>query len=410
MSDDKADKQDLSIKKPDSIDKAGSPAPVIGQDATQAEPVALLSQQQSPLSEVDLNLAARESSPVIKADEEARKGKSDPETFEQFIEYAYGRKGQKLVLKPRVEKQISQSLSKEQGFLARLLDLAKQDKLLAVPRQLLLISKEVQGYPTLKNSFVQLVSNVMLRHPIFAHQMLQDAINNVGETISMSAALKKVADYEPTADEGREDLKPSELQTLKGNALNLLTIWFAISRSPSLDELTTLLYEAIWQPEARKLENDTERLAAITEVKDIAGVGFACHRFEQKASSAWFSATQAQNETVSLRQKLELLQEKLASAEDKINALQSEFNALSQSSSSEIQGLKMQHQVEKTHLKHELEQLQGRLVKRLTDSVEMLDVGLSALRKSEPRVSVMVERAEMVVDALRSQIDELKEG
>ena len=63
-----------------------------------------------------------------------------------------------------------------------------------------------------------------------------------------------------------------------------------------------------------------------------------------------------------------------------------------------------------TLLQHELEQLRGRLIRQLTDSADMLDVGLSALRKDTPRVPVMVERAEVVVDTLRAEVKRLMKG
>ena len=63
-----------------------------------------------------------------------------------------------------------------------------------------------------------------------------------------------------------------------------------------------------------------------------------------------------------------------------------------------------------TLLHHELEQLRGRLIRQLTDSADMLDVGLSALRKDAPRVPVMVERAEVVVDTLRAEVRRLMKG
>ena len=57
---------------------------------------------------------------------------------------------------------------------------------------------------------------------------------------------------------------------------------------------------------------------------------------------------------------------------------------------------------------HEMEMLRGRLIRRLTDSADMLDVGLAALRKDAPRVEVMVERAEVVLESLRAEIRNLK--
>ena len=48
-------------------------------------------------------------------------------------------------------------------------------------------------------------------------------------------------------------------------------------------------------------------------------------------------------------------------------------------------------------------------MRRLDDAVETLEVGLSALRNKTPRVEVMLERAELVVDALRAEIKNLRE-
>ena len=64
--------------------------------------------------------------------------------------------------------------------------------------------------------------------------------------------------------------------------------------------------------------------------------------------------------------------------------------------------------MERTHFRHDQEQLRGRLQRRLDEGVEMLEVGLTALRNKTPRVEVMMERAEHVVDALRAEINNLK--
>jgi hypothetical protein len=64
----------------------------------------------------------------------AAKSKVDIETLEQFIEYAYGRKGQRVGLKSKVEKAIAQNPRLEEGAMSRLLALAAGDALLAVPR------------------------------------------------------------------------------------------------------------------------------------------------------------------------------------------------------------------------------------------------------------------------------------
>jgi hypothetical protein len=73
-----------------------------------------------------------------------------------------------------------------------------------------------------------------------------------------------------------------------------------------------------------------------------------------------------------------------------------------------LQDAEMRHKQDRTHLVYELEQLRGRLIRRLEESTDLLSVGLSALRKETPRIAVMDERAELVIDALRNELDRLR--
>ena len=65
-------------------------------------------------------------------------------------------------------------------------------------------------------------------------------------------------------------------------------------------------------------------------------------------------------------------------------------------------------QNELTLLRHQLDQLEGSIVRLIDDNVELLTVGLSALRNKTPRVEVMIERAEVVIDNLNKMKQSLK--
>lgn len=362
----------------------------------------------------DEPLAASANTPVPSSttpagDEPAGATKGEPETLEQFIEYAYGRKGQRLSLKPKVEKQIAQSSRLEDAVLSRLLQLAKEDALLAVPRQILLRSQEVTGFPGLRSAMISFVSNVMLRHPVFGDAVVQGALRNLPEGLPPADALAKVAAFEPLREGDAEPLKGADLQELQHNAVRLFVTWLAVNRSLNSDELSSLLFQVIWQPAAQNLPDDNARLRALTDVRQAEGVGLACQRFRQQAIAARAQQDRSQREATDLREKLAAAEAKLTATRAQLEAVQGELRALQERSTAELDGLRRQHAVAMTHLQHELEQLRGRLVKRLTDSVDMLEVGLSALRKESPRVPVMLERAEHVVDALRDEIQELRE-
>lgn len=357
----------------------------------------------SPASPVEGAIEAAKSEPA------GKKPKAEPETLEQFIEYAYGRKGQPLRLKSKVEKQIAQNARLDDAALSRLLHLAKGDTLLAVPRQILLLSQEVTGLPSLKAALTSFVSNVMLRHPVFSDAGVQGALRNLPEGLPPAEALARVAAFEPSPSAEAEPLKGGDLRDLRHNAVRLCVTWLAVNRGLNSEELSSLLFQVVWQPATKDLADDNARLRALTDIGQAAGVGLACQRFRQQAIDARAQQDQAQREATSLRGRLSATETQLKETTEQLEAAQAELLALRESSSAEMEALRRQSAVDRTHLQHELEQLRGRLVKRLTESVEMLEVGLSALRKDTPRVPVMVERAEHVVDALRAEVQDLKE-
>lgn len=355
------------------------------------------------LSSTDL-----EHSPNLRKREPAtKKTKADPTTLEQFIEYAYGRKGQPLTLKPKVEKQIAQTARIDDVTLTRLLHLAASDNLLAVPHQILFLSQEITGFPVLKASLVSFVSSVMMGHMAFSDPGVQSALRNLPDGLSPSEALTRVAAFEPILSSDVAPTKENDLRELRSNAVRLLATWFAVDRNLTLDALSALLFQAVWQPAAKELTHDNSRLRALTDMAQAAGVGLACNRFRQQAIEAHAHKDQAQRETSFLREQITATEAELVDKTAELEAVRSELQAFRESSSIEMENLRSQHSVELTHLQHELEQLRGRLVNRLSESVGLLEVGLTAIRKEQPRVPVMLERAEHVVQTLRNEVSML---
>lgn len=338
----------------------------------------------------------------------AGKPKADIERLEQFIEHVYGRKGKHVSLKAKVERAIAQNPRLDDDELSRLLALAAGDALLAVPRQLLLVSRNIDGYPALRAAFGSFVSTVMQRHPAFADPGVQGALRNLPEALPAADALAKVAAFSPVDEDGKEPLKGAELQALRSNAAHLFVTWLASNRGMNAEELAALLFQVMWAPAARDLADDTARLRALTEIEQPAGVGLACQRFRQQAIEARSSQDQSQREANVLRERLADIDAKRLLAEEQRDTLEAELRALRERTAADMAELRRQHDVEQTHLRHDQEQLRGRLVRRLDEGVEMLEVGLTALRNKTPRVEVMMQRAEFVVDSLRSEIKDLK--
>lgn len=339
----------------------------------------------------------------------ARKSKPDIETLEQFIFYAYSRKGQQPVLKPKVKQLIAKNLTLDDSAMSRLFALASGDVLLAVPRQLLLLSRDIDGHPQLRAALGSFVLSVMEQSPTFAGQGIQGALRNLPDALSPREALAKVAAFSPAEKDGKGTLKGTELQALRRNAAHLLATWLTCNRGFNLDELSTLLSQVMWLPAALELTDDSARLRALTEIEQPAGVGLACRRLTQQANDANASLDQAFRDARHLRERLGESETMRVTAEQEREKLEAALQALRDETSAEMADLQRQREVERTHMRHDQEQLRGRLVRRLEEGVEMLDVGLTALRNKTPRIEVMVERAEHVADALRAEIHNLKE-
>lgn len=337
------------------------------------------------------------------------KPKPEIETLEQFIAHAYGRKGQRLALKEKfVRSLVNKCVLDEQATL-RLMQLANKDKLLVVPRQLLLVSLEVQGNPAMTGALLAFVKDVMLQHPVFADPGVQSAIHNVPEAISTAEALATVGSYKPKDEEDPDEVNEAVLRALRGNAIYLLSAWFVCHRGLTLDGLAKLLLDAMWKPAASELTDDNARLRALTEVEQPASIGWISQRFLRDAAEATWARDRAEDAAQALRQRLSEVEGRFQEASLSLEARTNDLESLRKSSAEELLQQRKQTEAELMHLRHELEQLRGRLVRRLDDSVEMLEVGLNALQNKTPRIEVMLERAELVVDALRAEKNNLRE-
>jgi len=339
----------------------------------------------------------------------SKTGKKEIKSVEEFIEYAYSRKGQPLKLNPKVEKQLVQHSRLDDEALERLLDIAKLDKLLAVPRQLLLLSRDIVGFPTLRSTFDSFIEKVMFDHPIFSDENTQKTLRNLPEAPSIVTTLAKISEFTPLKEATRDTYKDSELKILRRNATNLFIAWLACYRGMSLDELTALLFDVIWLPASKRLTDDNSRLRALTEIEQISSAGLACSRFKTQAQEARVLLERSQSEVLKLKAQISEAETLRLKLQESYKTLESELKTLREQSAAQIDELQRKHAQERTHLHHDREQLGGRLVRRLTDAVETLEVGLSALKHTTPRIPVMLERAEIVVDALKLEIKNLEE-
>ena len=254
------------------------------------------------------------------------------------------------------------------------------------------------------------MKKAILQHPLFREQPALALFINQGDfSPSALEAMRLIQELGTTKESQELELSRADLEVLHRNASYLVAVWLREMRGRSLHDVAEMLFQGVWKKAAASIEDDTDKLRAITDVSELAPVAIACAVFQQQAEEQTKRAHQSAAETHQLRQERDgLLAEK-----ESLSAELSALKALREKERSETQErlakLESSQDVKVTHLRDDNQQVRHRLVKRLVSDVEQLEIGLSALRNPNPRVEVMIQRAERVVDALRAEIAKLRE-
>ena len=338
------------------------------------------------------------------------KPKVEIETFGQFIAYAYGKKGRKVSLEVKVERVIAQEPRLTIDEIERIAHLVKRDNVLAVPRQLLLAARAVRGSPNLRAALRAFVRDVLLGHPLFMQRGVEAAIRNLEEASNPADALKLLAgsDKQLLRAGIAKEMKANEFELLRINAVNCMAVWIADVKGLSMPAVADALFVALWRPRATALEHDTARLRALTEIDQLAGVGLVGEEYRRQVAEKHAQADTATREASLFRESARSLGDELTIANKTIESQEAAMAAMAAEFAEVLEGLKTSSETEAAHLRDDIELLRTRVLRRLKADVELLELGLEALRRPEPKVHVMMDSAERVADALRKEVRNLQ--
>jgi len=343
----------------------------------------------------------------------AKKSKKIPrpeiQSLAQFIEVAYSRKGQRISLQSKVEKALSKNYVIDPEMKSKLLELAQSDILLAVPRQLLLASRKIVGYPQVKKELKDFIELVLKNHFIFSQNDLSAALNNLPGSPSPQEALNKVGKANLLTSEDyplKNSFKSTDQDVLRANAAYCLAIWFVESRGYQVEQITQMLYTALWKSNNPESADDNTKLRALTEIRELNGVGLACSVFKKETDKQAVIAAAALRNQEALNEKIKLLE----SEKNCIKHEQEESVVKICQLENELINERKAHAHARVHLGDDKEQLRARLLRRLKTEATLLEEGLHALRRNPPKIHVMDDHAERVLDGLYTEIKELESG
>lgn len=286
-----------------------------------------------------------------------------------------------------------------------LLLLSASDRTLERTRDLMLLSFEWSDV-MLAGQVREFISEVLRRHPAFLSESLAGVFSNNPDGISEDDAVRTLGLQSFAALSWPEGLVPlvrKEAEQCRLNAIRCLLLWFRRTRGISLERIQGYLQSSIWGPAARRYKTDAQKLRVLMSARDPGGIGIASSVFEKEAHARAQQAATAIRAAERATLRAKELEDKLSAVDAQLETARGEVEDLSQ----KIIRTTSAHQDAMAHMVHDYDTLQGRVLGRLKEEVSLLDEGLHALRRDPPKVRVMEDHAERVLDGLKSEIERL---
>jgi len=148
----------------------------------------------------------------------------------------------------------------------------------------------------------------------------------------------------------------------------------------------------------------------VTSIGELGGVGLACEEYRRQAHEKTQACESATREAEVLQTRTEALEAELADQKAAASEAEAKWESEKQALVEQIESMRIAHGTETAHLRDDLERQRTRVLRRLKSDLHLLEEGLQALGRPEPKVHVMVDHAERIGDALRQEIKNLQEG
>lgn len=373
-----------------------------------AEQVVVEKDSLSPEQKEDSSVPTEKASSLTKSAKK-KSPKVEIKCLADYIAYAYSRKGQVLkTLAPGEIKAINKNARLSESQFEELLAVAKGDSLLAVPRQIVLTVQEIDGPPLIRQEVRRLISEVLKQHPVYQQNNLVPVIANLEEASEPVEAIQTIAklSQESLASlTGLEKPKPKDSETLRSNAINCLALWLWESRGQQINRVIRWLHDGYWSLVAPSDAKSTASLQAITGITEIASVGKACQQFKSEADDNSLRASGLEAKIDSLLSEIQGLRQTIGDLKGDVKERDDTIKQLSD----ELDAERSAHANSRVHLGDDREHLRSNVVRRLKREVSLLTEGLQALRKDPPKVRVMDDHAERVLEGFQTAIRELEE-
>lgn len=287
----------------------------------------------------------------------------------------------------------------------QLIGLAKSDLILDKTRQLMLLSLRIDS--STGSKIRDFAREVLQRHPLFQAESLAGVLNNLPDSATEERAISALIAQELSAvpwPDQSEAMTKQQYSKCKSNAVHCLIIVFRATRGTSLSRILGYLNTYLWAPAARRYKREEDKLAAIVGTRDPAAAAITFGLLQSQIIEQQRLADTAERSVERAAARIEELERKIADLQTSLE----QAEAAAERAKAELAAATESHAIAKAHFKDDYEQLRGQMRRRMKEELALLDDGLHALRRDPPKVHVMIDHAERVMDALKGELERLR--
>lgn len=367
----------------------------------------------APTSPLTASSSAAADTPIEPASKKEALGKStggkekvELSSLADLVAHAYSLKGRRVTLNAKHIKAVASESRLDETQREALTKLSANDPQLVVAKQLLLLATGISGFPHLRSAIREVVRSALFNHPAFKGPLASSFLMTPSEAALLPQVLAELQRVEPAAmaKDDKDSAKAASVSQLRDNACFCLALWHAEANGVALHRIVDSLFAGIWQPAARSLDSDEARWRTLADLKDAEAVGLACDVFRRDATEQSQKYLKASADAQVLALQLSDLAQQNQHLQHQIQEHQLELEELRQ----QLKDLQAKSEIQAVHQRDDAEQIRSRLLRRLKADLSNLEEGLTALRRPEPKVHVMMDIAERVTDAMRKEISNLQ--
>jgi hypothetical protein len=338
-----------------------------------------------------------------------KKIKPSIDSLEAYLIYALKNPTKKLDTKDSLISRLAKNPKLSEESIKELVLLEKNKFFFTSFKNLLRFSESIIGYPFLKDSLRGYLKDSLCRNEIVVKLELQGSILNLENSLPLDLCFKKIQSLssKDLTEEYFKKVKPKEWQNYISTIILALAEWYAKTRGMSPSQLVDLLNNSLWSNALKKRGPEflVNNLLASTNFELIAS---ATVFYQQKTIDATNRLIKSENQFAEMTAHNQKLHGELQDKELLIIKLQAEIAELNASHIDALTTSEVESQTLSITLKNQLEDLRVKNLRLIKSSVELLTDGLTAIGRPEPKVNVMKDHAQRVLDSLNAELERLR--